>query len=352
MLIFYITLLLTFSFSLLSRIFGRKNKYIEWTFIILTILIFIIVAGARENIGDTLVYVQQYIDLSNFRGVIEGKDKGFTVFTLILYQISTDPQFMIFITALVTQLGNLIGMSKYRSYFELQTYMYITSGYFLVTMNGIRQSIVGAILFLCTNFIVNGKFIYYLIIVLIMSTIHSSALIMIPVYFIVRQKAWSKNTLVIIGLSAIFFLFFYELIPTVLDLVGNSTYKQYEEELLSTGGGANFMRVLVNSVPVFISYVYRSKIKKMWSESNIFINMSLLNLIVTIFALYNWIFARFSIYFQLYNFVLLPFLIKNCFNNKKERYLIYYIFLICYFIFFYREQVIGGVGLGYRSKFF
>ena len=70
------------------------------------------------------------------------------------------------------------------------------------------------------------------------------------------------------------------------------------------------------------------------------------------FSLYNWIFARFSIYFQLYNFILLPYIIKECFSNRKERDLIYVMFLICYFIFFYREQVIGGLGLMYRSKFF
>ena len=44
--------------------------------------------------------------------------------------------------------------------------------------------------------------------------------------------------------------------------------------------------------------------------------------------------------------------IKKCFTNRKERDLIYYGFIICYFIFFYYEQVIGGVGLGYKSDYF
>lgn len=350
--VFYITLILTFIFSLISRIFGRKNKYMEWTFIILTIVVFVLIAGLRKNVGDTYVYVQQYKNLANFKGVIEGKDKGFTVFTLILYQVSTDPQFMIFITALITQLGNLITMLKYRSYFELQTYMYFTSGSFLVTMNGIRQALVSSILFLHTHLIIKGKFIPYLVVVLLMSTIHESALIMIPIYFVSRQEAWSKNTLITIAISSIGFLFFYQLVPIVFDILGSSNYAEYEESLMVAGAGSSFMRVLVNSVPVVLSYMHRDKIKRIWPESNIFINMSLLNLIVVTFALYNWIFARFSIYFQLYNFVLLPFIIKNCFEKRKERDLIYYLFIVCYFIFFYREQVIGQVGLGYKSDFF
>lgn len=351
--VFYTTLILTFIFSLISRIFGRKNKYMEWTFITLTIVIFVLVAGLRNNVGDTRAYINSYKNLATFNGFTENsKDKGFAVFSLILYQISTDPQFMIFITSLITQLGNLITMVRYRSYFELQTYMYFTAGGFLVTMNGIRQALVGSILFLYTHFIIKGKFIPYLVVVLLMSTIHQSALIMIPIYFIARQEAWSKNTLIIIGISSIGFLFFYQLVPILFDMISSSTYIEYKEDILTVGAGSSFMRVLVNSVPVVLSYMYRDKIKKIWPESNVFINMSLLNLIIVTFALYNWIFARFSIYFELYNFVLLPFIIKNCFEERKERDLIYYLFIICYFIFFYREQVIGQVGLGYQSNFF
>ena len=294
--VFYTALILTFIFSLISRIFGRKNKYMEWTFITLTIVIFVFVAGLRNNVGDTGAYINSYKNLATFNGFTENsKDKGFTALCLILYQISTDPQFMIFVTALITQLGNLITMVRYRSYFELQTYMYFTSGSFLVTMNGIRQALVGSILFLYTHFIIKGKFIPYLVVVLLMSTIHESALIMIPVYFVARQEAWSKNTLITIAISSIGFLFFYQLIPIVFDILGSSNYAEYEESLMVAGSGSSFMRVLVNSIPVVLSYMYRDKIKKIWPESNVFINMSLLNLIVVTFALYNWIFARFSI---------------------------------------------------------
>ncbi len=352
MAIFYTTLILVFLVSLSSRVFSYKNRYIEYMMIFMVILVFILVAGLRLNIGDTYVYIQQYEALGNFNGILEGKDKGFTVFILFLYRISTNPQFMIFITSLVTQLGNIITLAKYRSYFELETYMYITSGYFLTSMNGIRQSLAATIVFFFTKYIINGRFIPYLIIVLIMSTIHGSALIMIPVYFIVRNKAWSKQTIIIIVLTSIAFLFFYQLVPILMDIIGNSTYKEYEKDLLTAGGGSSFMRVLVNLVPVILSYIYRDKIKKIWPESDIFVNMSLLNLIIILFATYNWIFARFSIYFELYNFILLPFIIKNCFEERKERNLVYYLFLICYFIFFYREQVIGGVGLGYKSSYF
>ena len=352
MTVFYLTLISTFILALSARVFGEKYKINWWIFTAAVILIFILVAGLRNNIGDTEQYVHSYNLLNEFTGFSDdAKDKGFTIFQLFLYNISNDPQFFIFVTSLITQLFNVITLAIYKSYFELEVYMYITSGCFLVSMNGIRQAMVGAILFFSSRLIIKGKFIPYAIIVAILSTMHSSAMIMIPVYFVVREEAWSKRTKIIIGLSAIGFLFFYELMPAVFDAMGDSSYTEYEELMLSGGGGSSFMRVIVNAVPVVMAYIFRDKLKESWPESNVFVNMSLINLIFITFALYNWIFARFQIYFQLYNFVLLPYMIKNCFERRQERDFVYYCFIICYFIFFYYEQVIGGVGLGYRSNF-
>lgn len=352
MTVFYTTLLSTFILGVFSRLTEKDNKNVGMLFAFFAVIIFVLVSGLRANIGDTEAYIQGYEKLVEFNGFTEdAKDIGFGVFQLILYNINTDPQFMIFVTSLITQVCILYGLYKYRSYFELEVYMYITCGIFLVTMNGVRQALVGAILFACTKLIVDGKFIPYAIIVCILSTMHSSALIMIPIYFIARQKAWSKSTFIIIVLSTVGFLFFYEIMPYLFDMMGNSSYTEYESLMKEEGQGASLMRVIVNAVPVILAFIGRGKLKENWPESNIFINMSLINLIFITFALYNWIFARFQLYFQFYNIVLLPYIIKSCFNDRKQRDLVYYVFLLCYFGFFYYEQVIGGVGLGYRSNF-
>ena len=353
MAVFYSTLVSTFLFSIFSRMTESKNKKVGAFFALFVVVTIVLVTGLRANIGDTGTYMNFYKNLANFNGFTEdSKDKGFIVFQLILYNFSSDPQFMVFVTSLITQICILCGLYKYKSYFELEVYMYITSGMFLTVMNGIRQAMVGAILFFCTKLIIDNKFITYAIIVLILSTIHGSALIMIPVYFIVRQDSWSKNTLIIIIITSIGFMFFYQLMPIFFSVLGDSSYTEYADSMMQSDIGCSFTRVLVNSVPVILSYIYRNKLKETWSESNIFINISLINLIFMSFALYHWIFARVGIYFQFYNMVLLPYIIKNCFEDKKEKRIIYYLFIVCYFVFFYYEQVIGGVGLGYRSNFF
>ena len=350
MTVFYTTLGTTFFLAICSRL--SRDKRFEWLMIFLVALIFILVAGLRKNIGDTESYIYSYKQLGTFTGFLpDAKDKGFTYFQLFLYNINKDPQFLIFMTSLITQGSIIYTLGRYRSYFELEVYMYITCGAFLVSMNGIRQAMVGGLLFLCTDLINKNRFIPYCIIVLILSTMHSSALIMIPVYFIVRREAWSKTTFMVIGIAMICFLFFHQLMPGFFDLLQNSSYSEYKDVISQKGGGASFMRVLVNSVSVILAYIKRDKLKELWPESNIFINMAIINLIFITFALYNWIFARFQIYFQLYNIVLIAYVIKNCFNQRSMRDFVYYCFIICYFIFFYYEQVIGKVGLGYLSDY-
>lgn len=350
MTVFYTTLGTTFFLAICSRL--SRDKRFEWLMIFLVALIFILVAGLRLNIGDTGTYMHSYSELGNFNEFISNsKDKGFNYFQLFLYNINKDPQFLIFMTSLITQGSIIYTLGKYRSYFELEVYMYITCGAFLVSMNGIRQAMVGGLLFLCTELINKNRFIPYCIIVLILSTMHYSALIMIPIYFIVRREAWSKTTFIVIGIAMICFLFFHQLMPGFFDLLQNSSYSEYEDIISQKGGGSSFMRVLVNSVPVILAYIKRDKLKELWPESSIFINMAIINLIFITFALYNWIFARFQIYFQLYNIVLIAYVIKNCFNQRSMRDFVYYCFIICYFIFFYYEQVIGKVGLGYLSDY-
>lgn len=348
--VFYATLASTFFLGLGCRI-SEDKKLFRCLFILLAISVFTAVAGLRNNIGDTGTYMRSYTLLENWNGVEEGtKDIGFIYFQLFLRNINTDPQFFIFITSFITQFLTLYTFYKYRSYIELELFMYITCSSFLVSMNGIRQAMVASILFICTKLIEDRKFVPYLIVTIILSYFHSSAIIMIAAYFIAIQESWNKKTFIIIVLALLAFLFFYELAPALFDMLGDSSYSEYADSIMEGGQGANVMRVIVNAVPVILAYVKRNELSKCWQNSNIFVNMSLINLIVMMFSTYHWIFARFDFYFKLYNIVLIPYLIKYCFE-KKDRDLIYFLFIVCYFIYFYYEQVIGGIGLGYSSNF-
>ncbi|MFZ3172006.1 MAG: EpsG family protein [Carboxydocellales bacterium] len=351
MFIFYLTLLATFILSVMARLTKGKSNQPNILITIVIMGVLILVSGLRNNIGDTAAYQHLYTLVGNGLVAKGSYETGFMLFLSLLNQISGNPQLMIFVTALITN-GLFIGMfRKYSSLFELQTYLYITSGYYLVTMNGVRQALVAAILFASTKFITENKFIIYLLITLIMTTFHTSALIMIPVYFIARQEVWSKKTMILIFALPIVFIFFQPLMSIMFKTIEGTRYASYEGAIMTGGeGGANVVRVIIAAIPVVIAYFGRHKLKQDWVQSNLFVNMSLINLIIMLFSLFNWLFARFTLYFQPYNFILLPYMI-NTLCNREEKPLIYYLLVLFYFAYFYYEQAIT-LHINYLSDFF
>lgn len=208
MTVLWVNLGLVYMFSFLARYISKpiligtnfvtSNKLL----IFLAISSLVIVSGLRNNIGDTYFYIKSFEDRDfTWEYVLANKDPGFGVLQMLLQTISKDPQLLLFITALITNL--LIGLTlyKYSRMIELSFYVYITAGMFTVSMNGIRQFLAASIIFLATKFILNGDFKKYALLVMLSSTIHQSALILIPIYFIVRREAWTKITFLLFALA-------------------------------------------------------------------------------------------------------------------------------------------------------
>lgn len=332
--------------GLITRITSNRYKYIKCLFVFLIAAIFIGVSGTRTGIGDTYFYKHSY-ELLVQNPVLppDGRDIGFVIFELILISISSDPQILVFATSLITQGLNVMSLYKYHNYFELQLFMYITSGYWLTTMNGIRQALAASILFIATPLIIKGKFKWYFLLVIFLSIFHESALIMIPIYFFVREEPWSKRMMKLIGILIVGLVLYDVLEPIMFKALENTQYGNYSS---FDEGGSSFIRTFIGILPVIGAYIFKDKIKEEWPEGQIIVNMCLVNGIILCFSLYNWIFARLTYYFQPYAFILLPYLIMKWPNIKQKR-LLYYGFLVCYFMFMYFEQVMQGLGLGYQS---
>ncbi|MEM5682910.1 EpsG family protein [Bacillus toyonensis] len=145
----------------------------------------VLVAGLRNNIGDTYFYMHAYkITEFNWEYVQTNKDMGFNIFQMVLKKYTDNPQVMVFTTALITNVLIVATLYKYSRLIELSLYVYITSGMYLTSMNGIRQYLAAAIIFAATKYIFEGKWKKYTLIVLCASTFHASALVLMPIYFL------------------------------------------------------------------------------------------------------------------------------------------------------------------------
>lgn len=353
MTVLWAMLLIVFIFAYLSRYIPVNSAGLVYSgirptkimiFLVLTSLV--LVSGLRNTIGDTYFYMHAYESNEfTWEFVKDNKDPGFSVLQMLLKNFSNDPQLLLFITALVTNFLIIITLYKYTRMIELSIYVYITSGMFIVSMNGIRQYLAASIIFWATKFLLDGKFKQYCLIVLFASTFHESALVLIPIYFIVRREAWSKITLLILTLAIVIVFGFDQFSKILFSTIEGSQYGHYGG---FNEGGANFIRVFVDAVPLVIAFLGRHKLRVIWPKGDIIVNMAIIGVLFMTIATQNWIFARFNIYFSLYNLILISWIIYLFRENNRK--FIYYSLLICYFMYFYYEQVIS-LSLYYRSDY-
>lgn len=336
-------LLLSYYCGLIAEIQAVPNgslitkKSINKAFAVLSFFVVTFVAAFRNNFVDTGVYKAQYIKINNWEYFINYKDKGFAVLMWVLNLMSSHPQTLIIITAVIINILIFRTLYKYCVQFEMGIFLFITTGCFALSMNGIRQFLAASVIFAATYLILNAKFKQYFLVVLLAASLHSSALIMIPVYFIVRRKAWSWSTFLIIVISIAGYLGFNTLLPLVSGALGESRFES-NLNYFNQGNGVNIIRILVQAVPVILAYIVRDRLKVYWDKSDIIVNFSMLNLIVMIFASYSWIIARICFYFQIYNILLIPWIIHSGFDKKARRFL-YYLCFVLFTFYFYYEMV-------------
>ena len=337
----------------------EKRVNLFMAFVTFSVIIFF--AGLRSGVEDTWTYIDMFKeyplwpDAYKFITDPSAREPGFRIFTvLIKTYISQDYQPWLFIIASISGICIMYPLYKYSCNYGMSVFLFMVSCQFIWLLNGIRQFLVVAILFACTPLILNKKPIPYIIIVLILSTFHKSALIMIPAYFIVDSEPWSKRTMLFIAciiLAMVFTSQFTGLLDTVVE---NTDYASSMAEFKDTDDGTNPIRILVESVPIIIAFLYRDRIKdKLTPIIKISINMSLISsgvYIISKIARSGVMLGRLPIYFSLYNLILLPWLIKFVFENNEKR-LMNFMMIIGYCSFFYYQMVVTWNGVGYVSKF-
>lgn len=351
MTILWLTLGLVYLFGFYARYFakpvGPAYEFVKPNMLWASLagILLVLVSGLRNNIGDTYYYMHSYRTVRyNWEIISSQKDIGFNIFQMYLQKISYDPQILIFTVALITYILIAIILYQYSRLFELSLYVFITSGLFITSMNGIRQFLAAAIAFTGTRFIINGNWKAYMLIVLLASQFHNTALVLIPIYFIVRRRAWSSTTFILLFLAILIVLGFNQFTSVLFSALEDTQYGVYK---VVEYQGANFLRVVVYIVPVVLAYMGRDKLRKICPYSDYIVNLSLLALVFMLISTQNWIFARFVYYFGLYVLILISWVIKLF--DQKEQKLIYYGVIVCYFIFFYYEAVISFGGVGYKS---
>lgn len=327
---------------------------------VVTFAVIIFFAGMRTTVGDTTAYIKMFKDYPLFQNAHDiifdssAREPGFRLLSILIKTfISDNYNVWLSIIAIISGICVMFPLYKYSCNFGVSAFLFMASCQFAWMFNGMRQFLVAAIVFSCTGLILKNKTLLYIIIVCILSTIHKSAFILIPMYFIAQGEPWNKRTLLFIGCIVLAMLFTSKFTNLLTDVVEQTDYATSVEEFRNTDDGTSIIRILVESIPIILAFIYRNRIKgKLTPIVKLSINMSLIAsglYVISKIASSGILLGRLPIYFSMYNLILLPWLLRNIFD-KKEKDLVYYIMIICYFFFFYYQMEIAWGGLEYASK--
>ena len=328
----------------------RQIRYSWFPFFVITIPM-IILSGTRIinmlDFGDTSAYLSAFNEsTTSISELVSGfnentKDRGFLVFTAIVKSLIGSREILYFLLiASICILCVMITYKKYSTNFLVSTFLFIASGDYLQwTFNGIRQFIPVAILFACIGLFLKKKYVPLIVIILLLSTIHATALLMLPMIFIVQGKAWNKKTFfltIVIILSITFVDQFTDLITNFME---NTQYSGEVEQYLNTEG-TSIQRILVYSIPALLSMIFKKYIDEANDPViNLSSNMCLISALSYILSGFTsgLFLGRIPIYFSLYSYILIPWIIEKVFTDKSVK--IVYIAMVCFYILYYYYQV-------------
>ena len=315
----------------------------------------IIIIGLRSGVGDTPAYITMFNDApSQFSfSALDSyeKDQGYFALSMLFKQfVSTDFHMWFLLIAAVSGCAVAYTLYKYSENFFFSMFLFMAMVHFVWMLNGMRQFIAVSILFASTRFLIERKFLKYLIVVLLVSTIHVTALIMIPVYFIVTARPWGKIMWIAVAATLVIGLSLDRIAASWSFLLEDSAYEGYLE-VAASSGGSNLLRSAVAIAPPLLALVCKRYTDQAKENRilNISIIMSVLSAVTYLCSSFSGgiLVGRLPIYFDMYNLLLLPWLVKNAFTKRSQP-VVYLGLIICYLAFFYFKAVYGQ-GLTYIS---
>ena len=337
-----------------GQILKSEDDYrVSIIFSVLVFLPLILIAGFRDKwlTGDTGAYAVQYESLPSsiekYLNTIDwdSKNPGFNLFAVIVKQIiGLDYRGWFVLIASISGLCLAIGYRRYASNVVLCAFLFFASTDFHSwMMNGIRQFLVAAILFALFPLVQKKRIVSFVILVLILFTIHRSAIVVLPLYLCALGKPFNKRTLTVLLLCFAAILFVGQFTNLLDDSLQKTAYKNMVSEF-KDDDGTNILRVLVYSVPAIIAIIKRKQFDDSVPEIiNISVNLSLITaglyfLSVPISGIFM---GRLPIYFSLFNYILLPWELKNLFGEDMNRTLTR-LMIVLYLVFFTVQMITWG----------
>lgn len=229
-------------------------------FLFLVVATLTFVSGFRYYVGaDYGGYMIIYDDIiKDGLGIFNlTEENGFRLLCLLCEKIYDSYTTMFVVCAIVTIVPFLYSTYKESNDFIFVSFMYIFSGGWHGSFNGMRQFFAATIIYLGRHYIEQRKFSKYFLICFIAFLFHRSSIFALLFYFICSKEFTLKKTFIILSATLILS---YSYKP-IFDFIG---WLDQEEFVITyyASNSVNILRVLVHCCPAIIA-IYLTFNKKL-----------------------------------------------------------------------------------------
>jgi len=279
---------------------------------------------ALRNISvgtDTIRYFYEFENAEFYiNNLIRSSEKGYSYFNFFVNKLGIS--FQIYLSIISAFFIIVISKLyyKYSKNILMSYYLHVTIGLFAMSMTGLRQSLaISFTIIAFINLMKNKKFFFFLF-AIVAYTFHNSAITFIPVYLLKNIKLNRKRAIIIYMLSASLF-FVKSRIASFIAIITPDRYSRYW--LMQDSININPLVILVALAIPLATIIFWPKVdteRNLEKESiSILFILSCINFIVYFFALEVMLLERISLYFMVYNTVLIPNVIRMIKNKDIRR---------------------------------
>lgn len=247
----------------------------------------------------------------------------------IVTLISDSNQLYFLVAALLVTTAVSVFIYRHSENVYLSEIIYLSLGFYSVSLNIVRQFIAISICLFAFSFLRKRRIILYTLFVILASSFHSSAMIMLPAYFLVSMKV-SDNDLNEILKIALYFV----LCSIFVGFGVDNQYAAYDESLNPNGYGmqnANVLGILAPCLITIALFGTRMKIVTINSESQILINLCYLSLPFYVLSVTgSLIIQRVALYFAIYNVIAVVDLFKYGLHKDDGKFFV--VILVLYYV--------------------
>lgn len=262
------------------------------------------------------------------------KDILFYYLTKLFTYLCTDFHVYIFLISCFTMWSFARFIYKYSNYPFLSYIIYYALGYYAVGFQMLRHIIALSILLFAYEYLLNRKILRFILVVFLAACFHSTALIFLIAYPIVKIKvSWKQWAVIFIAILCTLFAK-NVVIALINEIVSNmDRYANY----ISNATQLSLVGAFILLCVYIAAYVFAYPALKKDSEFRALLNLSAVSIAFMALVTVIGEFHRISMFFGIYNTILLPNAWKSYSpNNRRDKNVILFAIvaiLITYFLF-------------------